>query len=155
MKLSRILKGIDLTEVTGGSPEMCEISGICFDSRCCTSGSLFIAQRGTASDGHQFIKAALDSGAVAVLCEEIPSERFNGIVIKVKDTHSALGIASSNFYDNPSEKMKVVGITGTNGKTTTATLLYRIFRGLGYKCGLLSTIANYIEERGKRNPHYS
>ncbi|MPL72453.1 UDP-N-acetylmuramoyl-L-alanyl-D-glutamate--2,6-diaminopimelate ligase [bioreactor metagenome] len=147
MKLSNILNGIDLIEVTGGSPEMCEITGICFDSRCCTPGSLFIAQRGSASDGHLFINAALENGAAAVLCEEMPSERSNGVVIKIKDTHSALGIASSNFYDRPSEKMKVVGITGTNGKTTTATLLFRVFRALGYKCGLLSTIANYIEER--------
>lgn len=147
MKLNKVLESIEILECTGDKPEVLEITGICFDSRCCGKGDLFIAQRGTASDGHKFIALALENGVAAVLCEEMPSESLIGTIIRVKNTHSALGIASSNFFNRPSEKLKVVGITGTNGKTTTATLLYRVFRGLGYKCGLLSTIANYIEER--------
>ena len=147
MKLNRVTKGINLLESTGGNTGSVEIGGICFDSRCCSKGDLFVAQRGVASDGHKYIKMAFEKGASAVICEELPKESLNGVIVRVSDTHSALGILSSNFYNNPSEKMKVVGITGTNGKTTTATLLYRLFTNLGYKCGLLSTISNYIAGR--------
>ena len=147
MKLSKLTKGIDVIKIAGGNPETLEISGICFDSRCCGKGDLFVAQRGVASDGHKFIKMAFDKGASAVVCEEFPEESINGTMLKVDDTHSALGILSSNFYGNPSDKIKVVGITGTNGKTTTATLLYRLFSSMGYKCGLLSTITNYVADK--------
>jgi UDP-N-acetylmuramoyl-L-alanyl-D-glutamate--2,6-diaminopimelate ligase len=144
MRLNKIIEGIVVEEVLGTSSESVDISGICFDSRCCSKGNLFVAQKGVASDGHKYIEMAIQNGASAVLCEELPEKRLDATIIKIGDTHSALGLASSNFYGKPSDKIKVVGITGTNGKTTTATLLYRLFTGLGYKCGLLSTIANYI-----------
>lgn len=147
MRLNNITEGLDILEIIGREAESVEIGGICFDSRCCGKGDLFVAQRGVSSDGHNYISAAIRGGASAVLCEEIPEGLPDGVIIKVADTHSALGIASSIFYGKPSEKMKVVGITGTNGKTTTATLLYRLFSALGYKCGLISTIANYISNK--------
>jgi len=142
MKLNNILDRVKVLESHGD--KNVTIGGICFDSRSCKKGDLFIALRGSSSDGHQFIGMALSNGASAVVCEEIPESVGNAVYIKVADSHAALGEIASNFYDRPSEKIKIVGITGTNGKTTTVTLLYRLFTALGYKCGLLSTIVNYI-----------
>jgi UDP-N-acetylmuramoyl-L-alanyl-D-glutamate--2,6-diaminopimelate ligase len=131
-------------EKTAGNPHL-QIPAIQFDSRKIKAGDLFIAVRGTQSDGHDFIQKAVVSGAGAVVCEEMPAVLKEGITyIQVKDSSKALGIIAANFYDNPSEELILVGVTGTNGKTTIATLLNEVFTGLGYGCGLLSTIKNKI-----------
>jgi UDP-N-acetylmuramoyl-L-alanyl-D-glutamate--2,6-diaminopimelate ligase len=146
MNLDKILKGIDVVHVSGSKDKI--IKKITFDSRNVMSGSLFVAVRGTKSDGHDFIANALKSGAVAVLSQKIPDKPDPGICwIKTPDTAKALGQASSNFFDNPSSSLRLVGVTGTNGKTTIATLLYKMFTGLGYKCGLFSTVCNYVIDR--------
>jgi UDP-N-acetylmuramoyl-L-alanyl-D-glutamate--2,6-diaminopimelate ligase len=143
MYLSDIIEGLAFTELQG-SADM-EISAVAFDSRKVIPGSLFVAVKGTVVDGHDYISQAIDDGAVAVICEVLPA-RVTGEVdfLMVADSSVALGIVSANFYDNPSAKLKLIGITGTNGKTTIATLLYKLFRDLGYKCGLLSTVENQI-----------
>ena len=121
------------------------ISSVTFDSRKVKKDSLFIATRGTASDGHHYIELAIESGAVAIVCEELPEElKENVTYVKVLDSSASLGYIACNYFDNPSEKLKLVGITGTNGKTTTVTLLFNLFRGLGYNVGLLSTVENKI-----------
>lgn len=121
------------------------ITAISFDSRKIEKDSLFIAIKGTQSDGHKYIEDTIAKGAIAILCEELPLNINPRITyIKVDNTSSSLGIVASNFYDNPSEKLKLVGVTGTNGKTTTVTLLFSLFRKLGYKTGLLSTVKNQI-----------
>jgi UDP-N-acetylmuramoyl-L-alanyl-D-glutamate--2,6-diaminopimelate ligase len=121
------------------------ITAITFDSRKVEKDSMFIAIRGTQSDGHNYIADTIAKGAIAILCEEFPDQINEKVTyIKVKDTSLAMGIIAANFYDNPSESIKLVGITGTNGKTTTATLLFTLFRKLGYKAGLLSTVKNQI-----------
>lgn len=141
--LSDILYKTRLEEVVGSTNVA--ISSITFDSRKVKKDSLFIATRGTAVDGHSFIEKAIELGAVAIVCEELPiSQKENITYIKVLDSSAALGYIACNFYDNPSEKLKLVGITGTNGKTTTVTLLFNLFRGLGYNVGLLSTVQNKI-----------
>jgi UDP-N-acetylmuramoyl-L-alanyl-D-glutamate--2,6-diaminopimelate ligase len=146
MRIEEILKGIDILSLTGDSAKT--VSGIEFDSRNVSGGSLFVAVKGYKTDGHDFIKAAVSSGAVAVICETLPEDYDSKICwIKTGDSAKALGIAASNFYDNPSLSLKLIGVTGTNGKTTIATLLYRMFQKLGYKCGLFSTVCNYINDR--------
>lgn len=123
-----------------------EISGIQADSRLIESDNLFVAVKGTTVDGHTYIGKAIEKGATAIVCEEIPEGmRDKSSFILVKNSADALGKLASAWYDFPSEKLKLVGITGTNGKTTTATLLYELFRELGYKAGLLSTVCNYID----------
>src|ERR1700748_621967 len=143
--LSDILNGLPFTELQGSVDV--EISAVVFDSRKVVPGCLFVAVKGTQVDGHDYILQAVADGAVAVICEELPS-RVTGEVdfLMVADSSVALGIVAANFYDNPSSKLKLVGVTGTNGKTTIATLLYKLFRDLGYKCGLLSTVENKINE---------
>jgi len=122
-----------------------EVSMVCFDSRLVESGSLFVAVSGTQVDGHNFIATAIEKGATAIVCEIIPQKLVDGVTyVEVKDSSKALGIIAANFYDNPSKELKLVGITGTNGKTTTATLLYDLFTALGFKTGLLSTVVNKI-----------
>lgn len=141
--LSDLLYKTGIEEVKGNTN--LAITSICFDSRKVTRDSLFIATRGTTVDGHTFIEGAIGDGAMAIVCEEFPEEILEKITyVKVKDSQNALGIIASNFYDNPSEKLKLVGVTGTNGKTTTATLLYLLFRSLAKKAGLLSTVKNRI-----------
>lgn len=121
------------------------IDAVTFDSRKVRHQSLYIAQKGTKVDGHSFIAQAVADGATAVVCEVLP-DTFNDEVtyVRVKDSNIALAVIASNFYDNPSKNLKLVGITGTNGKTTVASLLFRMYRSLGYKCGLLSTVAVHI-----------
>ena len=127
-----------------GNPHL-PISEIQFDSRKIKPGDLFTAVKGTQADGHLFIDKALDMGARAIVCEEMPGTLLEGITyVQVKDCSKALGIMAGNFYDNPSNELILVGVTGTNGKTTIATLLYQLFSHLGYGCGLLSTIRNLI-----------
>lgn len=144
MKLLKdILYKVGLTEVNGSTNVA--ITAISFDSRKIEKDSLFVAVKGTQSDGHKYIDETIAKGAVAVLCEELPQTMNEKITyVKVKDTSLALGIVASNFYDNPSEHIKLVGVTGTNGKTTTVTLLFNLFKKLGYKAGLLSTVKNQI-----------
>ena len=154
MILEKIIEGSGVIAVEGDI--RAEISSVCNDSRKAAQGSLFVAVRGFASDGHSFIATAVRSGAAAVVCEDIEIARrqvseagVEGVaIVQVRSSRYALAIIASNFYDNPSEKLTLVGITGTNGKTTTVTLLYRMFTSLGYSCGLLSTIANYVGTRG-------
>ena len=141
--LSDILYKTRLDEIVGSTNVA--ISSVTFDSRKVKKDSLFIATRGTASDGHHYIELAIESGAVAIVCEDLPEKLKENITyVKVLDSSASLGYIACNFYDNPSEKLKLVGITGTNGKTTTVTLLFNLFRGLGYSVGLLSTVENKI-----------
>ena len=131
-----------------------QIKEIIFDSRRVTKGSLFVAQAGTNVDGHQFTDLAIQQGAVAVVCEQIPDIINNSVCyIKVPDSKKALGILAAEFYDHPSEKLKLIGITGTNGKTTIVTLLHDLFSKLGYKTGLLSTIENKIGQECIASTH--
>jgi UDP-N-acetylmuramoyl-L-alanyl-D-glutamate--2,6-diaminopimelate ligase len=124
-----------------------EITNLTMDSRKVGPGSLFIAIRGTLTDGHSFIETAIGQGAAAVLCEDLPTQTNESVAyIQVQDSARAMGLAAANFYDHPSQKLKLVGGTGTNGKTSVATLLFRLFRGLGYRCGLLSTVQNQIDD---------
>lgn len=121
------------------------VTDICIDSRKVQQGSVFIALKGTAVDGHEYIEKAIADRAAAIVCETLPTEIKEGVTyIKVKDTAPVTGIMADAFYSHPSQSMKVVGITGTNGKTTTATLLFNLFTALGYKCGLISTVQNHI-----------
>ena len=125
-----------------------EINDVQIDSRKIKSGTLFIAVKGVAFDGHQFIDKAIEAGAVAVVFQESFIERKEGVVcVEVENSAAAAGLIAHNFFGQPSEKMKLVGVTGTNGKTTIATLLYKLFTSLGYKCGLLSTVENYIGDK--------
>jgi UDP-N-acetylmuramoyl-L-alanyl-D-glutamate--2,6-diaminopimelate ligase len=141
--LTDILYKTGLKEISGSTN--ISISGITFDSRTVKKGNLFVATKGTASDGHKFIKQSVEAGAIAVVCESFPEECDDNVTyIVVKDSTHALGLIASNFYDNPSQKIKLVGVTGTNGKTTTVTLLYNLFKALGYNTGLLSTVKNMI-----------
>ena len=144
MKLLKdILYKTGIIEVVGSTDII--IEKICFDSRTVEKESLFVAVSGTQVDGHQYINKSIEEGAVAIICEFLPENREKKITyIKVEDSSLALGIIASNFYDNPSSAIKLVGITGTNGKTTTATLLHNLFTQLGYKSGLLSTVVNKI-----------
>ncbi len=141
--LSDILYKTRLEEIIGSTNVA--ISSVTFDSRKVKKDSLFIATRGTASDGHHYIELAIEAGAVAIVCEDLPETLNENVTyVKVLDSSASLGYIACNFYDNPSEKLKLVGITGTNGKTTTVTLLFNLFRGLGYNVGLLSTVENKI-----------
>ncbi len=141
--LSDILYKVPLEEVIN-STHMA-IASVASDSRKVKKGSLFVATKGTNIDGHTFIQKAIESGAVAIVCEELPDIQENGITyVKVSNAGYSLGIMACNFYDNPSEKLKLIGVTGTNGKTTTVTLLFNLFKSLGYSVGLLSTVENKI-----------
>lgn len=123
------------------------VESITSDSRAVRPMALFVAVKGLQSDGHNYIGKAIELGAAAVVCQELPEKLEESIVyVQVADTSKALGIMAGNFYDNPSEKMKVLAVTGTNGKTTVATLLFRLYRSMGHKCGLLSTVVNRINE---------
>jgi UDP-N-acetylmuramoyl-L-alanyl-D-glutamate--2,6-diaminopimelate ligase len=124
-----------------------EVSNLCFDSRKVTPGTLFVAVRGTQSDGHAYIEKAVTQGAVAVVCEKLPEMISETVTyVTVKSSAHALGVIASNFHDNPSDKLKLTGVTGTNGKTTTATLLFQLFTKLGYAVGLISTVENRIND---------
>ena len=144
MILNQLLKNIKPVCIKGDTD--IDITGVNIDSRKIRDGHLFVAMRGTQVDGHTFIGKALEQGANAILCEEIPAEtKANVTYIQVESTEDAVGKVATLFYGNPSAQLKLVGVTGTNGKTTIATLLYNMFRQLGYRCGLLSTVCNYIE----------
>lgn len=130
------------------------IGSLCIDSRQAAPGALFFAIKGTLSDGHEYIGKAVNRGAVAVVCTVLPAEQEPGVTyVQVADSAAAAGIMAAAFYELPSEEMKVVGITGTNGKTTTATLLYQLFSKLGYTCGLISTVQNFIGTETEQATH--
>jgi UDP-N-acetylmuramoyl-L-alanyl-D-glutamate--2,6-diaminopimelate ligase len=141
--LSDILYKARIEEVFGSTHVA--ISSVTFDSRKVKKDTLFVATRGTATDGHKFIEAAIEAGAAAIVCEDTPEVmRDNISYVKVKDSTLALGYIACNYYDNPSQKLKLVGVTGTNGKTTTVSLLFNLYRTLGHNAGLLSTVQNKI-----------
>ena len=144
MKLIELLKNVEVLK-TSGNTEV-EITGVNIDSRRIEAGHLFVAIPGTQTDGHKFIPKAIELGAAAILCEKMPEEPVDGVTyVMVESTESVVGDVATQFYGDPSRKLKLVGVTGTNGKTTIATLLYNMFRKFGHKCGLLSTVCNYIE----------
>jgi UDP-N-acetylmuramoyl-L-alanyl-D-glutamate--2,6-diaminopimelate ligase len=159
-KLAELIGILESPEITGDIRNA-DIKGITSDSRQTKEGSLFVAIKGTGSDGHDYIKSALAKGAVCIVCEVIPSgmeeeedSSGKGIVfIKVKDSSDALGKLAACWYGFPSDKLTVVGVTGTNGKTTIATLLYKMFRVMGYKAGLISTVCNYIDDKTLPTSH--
>jgi UDP-N-acetylmuramoyl-L-alanyl-D-glutamate--2,6-diaminopimelate ligase len=146
MKLLKdILYGVSLTEIHGSRDR--DISDLAFDSRKVKEGTLFFAIKGIQSDGHDYISQVIASGAEAIVCEQLPEKRNETITyIQVENSAAAMGIVAANFFNHPSKKIKLVGITGTNGKTTTATLLFQLFQELGYKVGLLSTVENKIND---------
>lgn len=142
--LKDILYSVSLMAIEGDRHRV--ITGLAFDSRQVREGFLFVAINGLTVDGHQFIDQSIDSGAVAIVCEVLPEHLKEGVTyVQTTDSSKALGVIADNFFDHPSSKMKLIGLTGTNGKTTTATLLYDLFRMLGYKTGLLSTVENMID----------
>ena len=144
MKLIELLKNVEVLK-TSGNTEV-EITGVNIDSRRIEAGHLFVAIPGTQTDGHKFIPKAIELGAAAILCEKMPEEPVDGVTyVMVESTERVVGDVATQFYGDPSRKLKLVGVTGTNGKTTIATLLYNMFRKFGHKCGLLSTVCNYIE----------
>ncbi len=152
MVLEELIKGLKTVSVCGQTD--IKITGVNIDSRRIKEGHLFIAQRGTQVDGHKFIPKAIELGAKAVLCEVLPEEKAEGVTyVQVESTEDVVGKVATIFYGDPSRKLKLVGVTGTNGKTTIATLLYNMFRKLGYKCGLLSTVCNYIEDEAVPADH--
>src|SRR3569833_857611 len=150
--LSDIIEGLAFTELQGSADV--EFSAVVFDSRKVVPGCMFVAVKGTLVDGHDYIQQAIEQGAIAVVCEELPS-RVTGEVdfLMVANSSEALGIVAANFYGNPSARLKLVGVTGTNGKTTIATMLYKLFRDMGYKCGLLSTVENQVNGRITQATH--
>ena len=144
MKLEELLRNVTVKAVEGAADT--DIMDVDIDSRKVAKGHLFVAIRGTQTDGHQYIEKAIEQGASAILCEEMPAERRREVCyVQVDSTEAVVGQVATTFHGNPTSKVKLVGVTGTNGKTTIATLLYNMFRKLGYKCGLLSTVCNYIE----------
>lgn len=152
MKLNELLKNIKPIGITGDTDT--EITGVNIDSRLIAASQLFVAMKGTQVDGHQFISKAIEQGAAAVLCEDMPESVAAGVTfVQVTSTEDAAGKVATLFYGDPSRKLKLVGVTGTNGKTTVATLLYNMFRAMGYKCGLLSTVCNYIEDEAIAADH--
>lgn len=145
MRLSELIRNIQYTQIVLPKEEV-EVTGVNIDSRKVEEGDLFIAIRGTQADGHQFIAAAEEKGAVAIVCETMPEQLHpEKAYIKIANAQSITGQLATTFYGNPSERLKLVGVTGTNGKTTIATLLYELFREMGHKCGLISTVCNYID----------
>lgn len=150
--LTAVLKGVKTTSITGN--EEVGINKIEFDSRKTGRGDMFVAIRGTEADGHDYISKAIQNGACVIVCDTLPAEINPGVTyVRVEDTGEALGRMASNFYHHPSAKLKLVGITGTNGKTTTATLLYELFRKLGHKAGLISTVAYRIDDEEIPSEH--
>lgn len=144
--LSDILYKVAIRSVSGSTETV--ISDVAIDSRLVNKGSLFIAMRGVAADGHEFINKALENGAVAIVCERVPANLQPGVVyVQVENAAEAAGIIAHHFFGDPSDHLQIVGVTGTNGKTTIATLLYKLFTSLGYTCGLLSTVQNKIGEK--------
>ena len=154
MRLEKVIRDSGCTVIKGC--RHVDVCSVCADSRKVSHGALFIAVKGFAVDGHEYISRAIGKGARVIVYEDqkvleqqIAATDTDGIVlVKAESSRHALAVIAANFYDNPSEKLTLVGITGTNGKTTTVTLLHRMFTAMGYSCGLLSTIANYVGTKG-------
>ncbi|UKK53891.1 UDP-N-acetylmuramoyl-L-alanyl-D-glutamate--2,6-diaminopimelate ligase [Prevotella sp. E2-28] len=145
MKLEELIRNIDVKIIVGSTDV--DITDVDIDSRKVAAGHLFVAIKGTQTDGHQYIQKAIELGASAILCEDMPEEQLAQVCyVQVDSTEAVVGKVATTFHGDPTSKLKLVGVTGTNGKTTIATLLYNMFRRLGYKCGLLSTVCNYIED---------
>ena len=145
MKLEQLIGATKPIQVVGPSEK--EITGVEIDSRQITDGKMFVAIQGTQADGHAYIEKAIEAGATAVACQQLPAQLHEGVTyLQYADTEAAVGRLATTFYGNPTGRLKLVGVTGTNGKTTIATLLYRIFRRMGYKCGLCSTVCNYVND---------
>ena len=145
-ELKDILHGIPVHHVVGNLNV--SVDDLCFDSRKVTPNSLFVAVVGTQVDGHEYVKDAVERGAIVILCERLPEITQDDVTyVQVEDTAFALGVSASNFFNNPSSRLKLIGVTGTNGKTTIATLLYKLFRQLGYEAGLISTVQNQVGDR--------
>lgn len=152
MKLNDILVGLTSAEVTGCADR--EVSDVVIDSRRVVAGALFVAIRGTQVDGHRFISMAIEKGATSIVCEQLPDELSEDVTyIRVPDCEAAVGPIATLFFGNPTKRMKLVGVTGTNGKTTIATLLYKMFRAMGFKAGLISTVCNYIDDEAVPTDH--
>jgi UDP-N-acetylmuramoyl-L-alanyl-D-glutamate--2,6-diaminopimelate ligase len=152
MNLRDILYKVTINAVVGNTDLI--FSNLIFDSRKVSLNDCFIAISGTLSNGHEYIKTAVDNGALAIICEELPQVIINGVTyVQVEDSKKALAIMASNYFGNPSEKIKLIGITGTNGKTTIATLLYNLFKKAGYKVGLLSTVKVLVDEKEYNATH--
>ena len=152
MKLTTLTINLNIVEIAGNTCK--DIKGVNIDSRKIEQDHLFIAVRGTQADGHNYIDKAIESGATAIVCEEIPEKRNADITyIKVENSEQAVGSIATSFYGDPTSKMKLVGVTGTNGKTTIATVLYNTFRHMGYKVGLISTVVNYIDGKAIPTEH--
>ena len=152
MKLEEILNGIHVAEIKGNITK--EISGLEIDSRKIESGHMFVAVRGTQTDGHAYIDKAIEKGASVIVCETFPDNIDSDVTyIKVNDTEEVVGKLATAFYGHPTSKLKLIGVTGTNGKTTIATLLYNMFRLFGYKVGLISTVCNYIDDEAIPTEH--
>ena len=153
MKLLKdILYRVTMNRVVGSTN--IAIQNICFDSREVGQFSVFVAIQGTQSDGHDYIQKTVEAGVLAVVCEKIPEETIENVTyVETKDSNSALAFMACNFYENPSNELKLIGITGTNGKTTTVTILHQLFMGLGHKCGLLSTVVNKIQREETPSTH--
>lgn len=150
--LKDILYKVHIEAVQGSTDIV--IHKIEFDSRKIELNDVFVAIRGTLSDGHDFIEKAVNQGAIAIVCEEFPSKIINGVTyVKVENSNEALAHLANNFYDNPSSKLRLVGVTGTNGKTTIASLLYQMFKKAGYKVGLLSTVKIMVDETEYKATH--
>ena len=152
MRLKDIIQSIKVKAIDGNAD--IDINDIDIDSRKVGPAHLFVAMKGTQTDGHRFIPKAIEQGAAAILCEDMPEERKADVCyVQVESTETAVGPVATTFQGDPTSKLKLVGVTGTNGKTTIATLLYNMFRRLGYKCGLLSTVCNYIEDEAVPASH--
>jgi UDP-N-acetylmuramoyl-L-alanyl-D-glutamate--2,6-diaminopimelate ligase len=152
MKLEDLIKSIEVAEVKGATDR--DITGIHIDSRQVTEGHLFVAMRGTTADGHAYIGRAIEQGAVAIVCETLPEVLDDKVTyVRVKDSEDIVGKLATTFYGDPTSKLELVGVTGTNGKTTIATLLYKMFRQLGYKVGLISTVCNYVDGEAVPTEH--
>ena len=152
MKLENIIKAIKVLMIKGDTDK--EIQGINIDSRLIREGHMFVAVKGTQSDGHDYIEKAIDNGASAVVCEDMPEDiKENVTYIQVKDSEVCVGKLATTFYNNPTSKLELIGVTGTNGKTTIATLLYNMFRRFGYSTGLISTVCNYIDGEAVPTDH--
>ncbi len=152
MKLEDIIKNIQIKQQIGDATK--DISGIQIDSRLVKENHLFVATRGTQTDGHSYIAKAIENGASAIVCETLPESLSENVTyIQVADTEAIVGELATTFYGNPTSKLELVGVTGTNGKTTIATLLYNMFRKFGYKVGLLSTVCNYIDDEAIPTEH--
>lgn len=153
MRLNDLLREIQYTRLVLPKDEV-EVKSVNIDSRLVEAGGMFIAIKGTQADGHAYIQAAEEKGATAIVCENIPEKQSPNVAyIVVTDAQAVAGKLATTFYGNPSQKLRLVGVTGTNGKTTIATLLYELFREMGHKCGLLSTVCNYIDGEAYPSTH--